>query len=333
MISDMHAAPELFRPTNYWELYEKKFLPQLRSKGLIDFRRNKRMSVLSSFGATDVIVPYSRLTDLFLKSTTIRKFSRLVSLVYAGVELQDVRKLCYDFPSVYGAKCGAKPLAGFEASTVGNPEDIFTIKGRMYTTSLLYYYLQYAYCCQFIDFNSIETIMEIGSGSGKQVEIIKKLHPHLSFYVLDIAPQLYVCEQYLTALFPDSVVSYRQTRKMDSAPKQNDKKIFVIGNWKLPELTNLRYDLFWNSASFQEMEPEVVLNYLKFANRQARYAFLNEAMEGKEVASMKGAHGVLKQTRLEHYKKGLQDFVIKDMSESIFLPRQEGNYSYSFWSK
>ena len=29
--------------------------------------------------------------------------------------------------------------------------------------------------------------MEIGSGSGKQVEVIKKLYPHLSFYVLDIA--------------------------------------------------------------------------------------------------------------------------------------------------
>ena len=333
MISDMHAAPELYRPTNYWELYEKQFLTQLRSKGLHDFRRNKRMSVLSSFGATDVIVPYSRLTDLFLKSATIRKFSRLVSLVYAGVELQDVRKLCYDFASVYGAKCGAKPLAEFETSTVGNPEDLFTIKGRMYTTSLLYYYLQYAYCCQFIDFDSIENIMEIGSGSGKQVEVIKKLHPHLSFYVLDIAPQLYVCEQYLTALFPDSVVSYRQTRKMDSAPKQNDKKIFVIGNWKLSELTNLRYDLLWNSASFQEMEPEVVLNYLKFANKQARHAFLHEAMEGKEVASIKGEHGVLKPTRLEHYKKGLQDFVLKDLSESIFLPRQEGDYSYSFWSK
>jgi len=70
MISDMHAAPELYRPTNYWELYEKQFLTQLRSKGLHDFRRNKRMSVLSSFGATDVIVPYSRLTDLFLKSVS-----------------------------------------------------------------------------------------------------------------------------------------------------------------------------------------------------------------------------------------------------------------------
>jgi putative sugar O-methyltransferase len=333
MISDMHAASDLYKPTNYWELYEQQFLPQLHSKGLHDFRRNKRMNVLNSFGATDVIVPYSRLTDLFLKSSTLRKFSRLVSLVYAGVELDDVRKLCYDFANLYGDKCGAKPLANFSASTVGNPEDIFEIKGQMYTTSLLYYYLQYAYCCQFINFDSIKSLMEIGSGSGKQVEVIKKLHPHLTFYVFDIAPQLYVCEQYLSALFSGSVVSYRQTRKMTAALSQNEEKIFVFGNWKLPELSNFGYDLFWNSASFQEMEPEVVLNYLKFVNEQAQYAFLHEAMNGKEVASRKGEHGVLKQTRIEHYKEGLSNFELKDMSESIFLPRQEGNYSTSFWNK
>ena len=333
MISDMYAASEFYKPTNYWELYEKVFLSQLRSKGLHDFRRNKRMSVLSSFGATDVVTPYSRLTDQFLKSSILRKFSRLVSLVYAGVDLQDVRKLCYNFANIYGAKCGAKPLAKFEASTIGNPEDIFTIEGRLYTTSLLYYYLQYAYCCQFINFDSIESVMEIGSGSGKQVEIIKKLHPHLSFYVFDIAPQLYVCEQYLSALFSDSIISYRQTRKMTIAPKPSDNKIFIFGNWKLPELANFKYNLFWNSASFQEMEPDIVLNYLKFVNKQAQYAFLHEAMNGKEIASAKGQHGVLKQTRLEHYKEGLLDFELKDMSESIFLPRQEGSYSLSFWKK
>ena len=120
---------------------------------------------------------------------------------------------------------------------------------------------------------------------------------------------------------------------MTIAPKPSDNKIFVFGNWKLPDPAGFKYDLFWNSASFQEMEPDVVLNYLKFVNKQARYAFLHEAMNGKEVASAKGQHGVLKQTRLEHYKEGLLDFELKDMSDSIFLPRQEGSYSLSFWKK
>jgi hypothetical protein len=31
MVSDMHSASELYKPTNYWELYEQQFLPQLRS--------------------------------------------------------------------------------------------------------------------------------------------------------------------------------------------------------------------------------------------------------------------------------------------------------------
>ena len=52
MINDSHSFSELYRPTNFWENYEKIFLPELKSLGLHDFRRRKN-SVLSSFGGTD----------------------------------------------------------------------------------------------------------------------------------------------------------------------------------------------------------------------------------------------------------------------------------------
>ena len=51
MLRDTQEGPELYRPTNYWKLYEKIFLPELKEKVLKDFRRRKG-SVLSSFGAT-----------------------------------------------------------------------------------------------------------------------------------------------------------------------------------------------------------------------------------------------------------------------------------------
>jgi putative sugar O-methyltransferase len=68
-----------------------------------------------------------------------------------------------------------------------------------------------------------------------------------------------------------------------------DEGIFVFGNWKLPELKDFSYDLFWNSASFQEMEPDVVLNYLSYVNRQTKkYVFLNEMMKCTKVAAARG---------------------------------------------
>ena len=118
---------------------------------------------------------------------------------------------------------------------VGSPEGVFSINEKFYTTSLLYYYIHYAYCCKYVDFNTIDTIMELGAGAGNQIGVIKRLHHHMTFYVFDIAPQLYVCQQYLSALFPDSVISYRQTRTMNELPEEQAGKIFIFGNWKISE--------------------------------------------------------------------------------------------------
>jgi len=170
-----------------------------------------------------------------------------------------------------------------------------------------------------MDFDSIDTMMEIGSGSGKQIEVIRKLHPDVCFYVIDVPPQLYVCEQYLSVLFPDSVVSYRRTRTMKIIPEERQGKVFIIGNWKIPELASLNYDLFWTSASFQEMEPDIVLNYLKYVNQQVnKYVFLCEVMEGQQLANVKGEYGVLERTKLEHYRIGLRDFRLQDLSRAVF---------------
>lgn len=348
MLEDAKSASDLYKPTNYWLNYEKIFLLELRSLGLKNFRRRKN-SVLSSFGATDLLPiskslhPLPRLKPassinkiiyLLFKIKKIEKLLKYISRVISDVDYQDVRYLCYEFVKYYGEKNGAKSIKELETSTIGNPEDIFIIDGNIYTISLLYYYIQYAYCSQFIDFNSIDTIMEIGSGSGKQIEVIKKLYPDICFYVFEIPPQLYVCEQYLSAIFPDSVVSYTETRTMKKIPKNNKGKIYIFGNFKLPEIININYDLFWNSASFQEMEPDVVLNYLKYVNKQTKkYVFLHELMEGKECASKKGKPGVLKQTTIAHYEKGLENFLLLDLSRSIFLPRVITPYSFSFWKK
>jgi len=350
MMQDITSASNFFKPTNFWTNYEKIFLPEIRALGLKDFRRRKN-SVLSSFGATDLSslslatpIPLLKFAQkpfkFFLKmSLKVRKMKTLLNhnpVKYAGIGNRDINLFCYEFAKSYGEKNGAKPIHEFEASHIGNPENVFYINGKMYTNSLLNYYVNYAYCCKFMNFDSIHTIMEIGCGSGKQVEIIKKLHPHITFYLFDIPPQLYVAEQYLSALFSDSVVSYRKTRTMKSIPEKQKGKIFIFANWKIPELANLNYDLFWNSASFQEMEPHVVLNYLKYVNQQTvKYATLTELMTGMKKTNAEGQQGVLEKTKLQHYKKGLKDFQMQDLSKTITLPPlfRLTKPSFSFWKR
>ncbi len=348
MMEDAGNATELYKTTNYWSVYEKRFLPELLKLGLHDFRRRKK-SVLSSFGATDLSHSLGQI-DLFksrrLNNRIMRKiplWSKCLSFqntllnkifpISSTYTIEEFEQLLYDFAHIYGEKVGAKSVDNFEASLVGNPEHIVKIDKKVYTMSILSNYLRYVYCCDYVDFDDIKIMVELGCGSGKQIEVIKKLHPDICFLLFDIPPQLYVCEQYLSSVFPDAVVSYRDTKMMDSIPKTCKGKIFIFGNWKFPIIEEVLIDLFWNSASFQEMEPEIVANYLKYINIQANAVYLLESMGGKEIASSKWDHGVLKQTKLEDYKKGLANFKMSNMSPVLWPIRSRTRYSNSFWER
>ena len=121
---------------------------------------------------------------------------------------------------------------------------------------------------------------------------------------------------------------------MNLLPDDYKGKIFIFGNWKFPILEKINIDLFWNDTSFQEMEPNIVANYLKNINTRANAVFLSQIMEGKEVASKKGSHGVLKKTTLEDYKKGLSNFKLQDLSSTQDISHK-GNliHSNSFWKR
>lgn len=321
MLQDIRSAGPMYQPTNYWAVYEKTFLPELRRRGLRNFA-SRRGSILSSFGGTDC---FQRKIPLPFKLPREKR-------------LEEFKSGVFDEVAALGRKFGARPIEALEISSAGNPKDLIRKQGRAYPASSLRYYLEYAYCCQFIDFDKISVLVELGSGAGKQVEVIKKLHPQITFLLFDIPPQLYVAEQYLKAVFPSAVLSYRQTREMGSLsglPKAHQGKIGLFGNWKFPLLRELEFDLFWNAASFQEMEPDVVANYLSIADTQAKAVFLHQMMGGKEIAKKKGWHGVLRQTILEDYRKGLRSHALIDLSGGL-LPFHGASgeaYQGSFWKR
>jgi len=340
MMQDMLNGPSIYRPTNYWTVYEKKFLPELKKLGLKDFRR-RRDSVLSSFGATDLyessieieLIP-KRLFVPGLRSIAKRinrSVSRNLSTVLNRRNVE-YNRLLVEYSSLLASMNGAEPLSRITDSLIGNPEHVIEVGEHILAASLIEFYLQYVYCSKFVDFKNIKVFVELGGGSGKQIELLKKLHPDICFIIFDIAPQLYVCEQYLKALFPKSLVSYRETRDWKKL-KNPAGKILICGTNQFPLISDLRVDLFWNSASFQEMEPEVVENYLQFVKDCASQVYLREAMGGKEVTKEEGKLGVIRATTFENYKNGLENFQLLDMSPTIWPLTKRLVYSDSFWDK
>ena len=95
---------------------------------------------------------------------------------------------------------------------MGNPYG-FTHAHRFLTRSALFFYMRYAYVAEHVNFTVVDTVVELGSGAGKQAEVLKRLHPHLTIVLLDTAPSLYVAERFLTAAYPGETVPYRETRE------------------------------------------------------------------------------------------------------------------------
>jgi putative sugar O-methyltransferase len=348
MNEDMELAPVLYKPTNYWEYKANFLLPALKEEGLKDFRR-KTISVFASIGGVDVLPKWfidlhkSRLFNnrvlraLPFWAKTLDSMNGLIKLASAVVPgYRDyLKKKPYRYAQQVQKETGAAPIEGFEASLAGNPEYVFQVKGKYYTNNIFDYYLRYAYCCKFIDFEKIKVIVELGSGSGKLTEVVKKLHPHITFLQFDISPQLYVGERYLSTVFPDDVVSYKQNRSLDALPELEKGKIYFLGSWQFPMIEKFRFDLFFNLTSFQEMEPFVVANYLKFVNGNADFVYLHSKMDGKEVAAKEGEFGVMEPTKLIHFEQGLADYVRKDIQASR---KETGELKWkghmdSFWVK
>ena len=350
MMQDMGAADPQYRPGNYWEVYARRFLPELKNVGLRDFRR-RRGSVVHSFAGTDLVHPvvwFDQDRLRFINNRYFRRIpgwpglmGRLAKCVEAGIRTtsycsQDARKalisaLCR---SMAAEVPNAKPLSDFSMSLIGNPEEVFDIDGKKYSTQFFENYLHYVYVSRFLNLDTVQVVAELGAGMGRQIELLRKLHPHLSFYIFDIAPQLYVSERYLSSVFPGSVTSYRETREWTRLPDPEPGRIYFLGSWKMPLLEQRPIDLFWSTDSFQEMEPESSANYLRLASASARNVYLRQGARGQSVAARPGAHGVMKATPFDHYRNCLAAFEEIDFRPNITTDGTvDPDYCCAFWRR
>ncbi len=332
MMADLKKAPVVFQPTNYWATYEPRFMAELKAHGLKDFRRQKD-AVFRAFGGVDFVHPTAELAfrnSRLFRNRLARAIPGLPGLAHRldlflsryiktldGLDMATYVRLGYLFAEDYARGSAARPLSAFSMSLVGNPDGVVEIDGRLYTRQMIQYYLQYAYVSRFVSFDDLPVIAELGSGMGRQTEIFAKLHPNQTYLLFDIPPQIYVAEQYLKAVFGDRVVSYRENRDRTSLSNLRPGAIYIFGNNQMPLLETYPVDLFWNSASFHEMEPDVVQNYLRFVDASTRWVYLGENLKGGVKASKPGDFGILKVTRREDYVGGLPSFDLIDTSPTL----------------
>jgi putative sugar O-methyltransferase len=284
-------APEIFHAGRYWKAYEAKIIEEIKNADLGELRSGK-YPIFTTFGFNDLVYYYHPTMPFYIREARklVRKLfiDNRASLPYS-LRLEDIREMAYKHCDLQGQLVGAKPISKIEASDFGNPQDLFLINGKKYTMKFLNFYLRYCFGHKYINLKGNETIVELGSGSGFQVEVLKKLYPDITILCFDLPAQLFLCEKYLIgALGKDAVVGSEKNLDLTDLSAIEKGKIHMFGNWQFPLLKGFQFDVFWNAASFGEMEPDIVANYLSYIKGDSSWVYLMQARHGKESSQESG---------------------------------------------
>ncbi len=263
MVADYLEQEPYYNATYYWKIYADILMPEIKSYGLRDFKR-RRKSILSSFAATDFL-------DIDLESVSIQYNNEICGYFYHQTK-RKFDKILFDMKSS-------------AVLDIGKPVGLTIFESGQHNITQLQYAKIIADAAIHIDFSPKMIFCEIGSGIGRVPEILANQFCDATFILFDIPPQLYVQNQYLKEVFWKRVITYNETLNLqfnDELVNNINGKIVIAPTFLLHRFAStIDADIFWNSASFQEMEPNIVLNYLNEVKvLNPKYIYINALPQG-----------------------------------------------------
>ncbi len=273
MLDDQNRAQAVYRPGPYWAQYSKRTADAILKDGIETFRSNSKIG--KGYADTVLKDPFELYTKDSLKHKVHKLIRNNVAVQKYFIdpyrkqnlrhfrEFQKYRDLYYThiLGDWFEEFCALHP--SLPETLIGQPGDVVHLNGRKIGLAYLISFLRIHNYSTQIDFTKINSVFEIGGGFGAFAHSLMHLYPNIkTFAYLDIPPIIYVGTQYLRHFYPQQVRDYTQTRSLKSIGFKNDdeRSIVALCPWQIERLEH-KFDLFWNSASFQEMSSDVVTNY------------------------------------------------------------------------
>lgn len=331
LIEQYENSPIEFQATKYWEKYKIPIIKTVSRMDINDLQSGKH-SILSSFGFSEFV--FRKLNSFKVKCKLMafmlwKIFVKSEFNIPYSIDIDDIREMSFRHCKQYSELTGFKDISSIEVSRFGNPDDIFEVNEKPYSMQFLGFYIRSCFAHKHIKFLGNEVIVELGSGSGHQIEVLKKSYQNLTILCFDLPAQIYLCEQYLSnSLGEENIVSSKKTIHWNNLSQIEKGKVHFFGNWQFPLLDKFKFDVFWNAASFGEMEPKIVNNYLSYINNNCRWVFLLQARHGKELKSVKTP------IKYEDYNKWLLDYELVQESDAFrahMRLKESGGYFQAIW--
>ncbi|MCI4410826.1 MAG: putative sugar O-methyltransferase [Thiotrichales bacterium] len=311
MMELLSLQSPLYQPGVFWQEASKDMVEDLAKNGIENFRR---LSSSLSYFVPTYGFPGNALSETAVRSLKdwlaaeqlSQKQSDYLNQLVTGYSaaLADYRTLA---ASEYAVEQQPN-LLSFSESHIGDPIEHFSIEGKFYSRSALNYLLGLSFLKKHFDLTTCKRVMEIGGGFGTLGEILHKVLPEAQYIDIDIPPTLCCSTHYLTQIVgEDKVSSYQEINAEGFTELDQLKPVTVLPSWMIEKLTG-KIDLFVNFISFQEMEPDIVQNYLYHVTRlQADWVLLRNMREGKQLRSQHRV-GVDKPIFSEDYARMLPDY-------------------------
>ncbi|MCL1066580.1 putative sugar O-methyltransferase [Shewanella olleyana] len=312
---DMQQVDSKYLPTSFWQFGANGLKKDIEIHGIEHFR--SLQSALSFFVPTYLFHGWATCPEKYQGMLSMCE-SQLVGDNKALLSMKDFlsgeNHARSDFRVYKASETNKKPFTdNFTESAVGAPIEQFEFDNRKFSRSSLNYLLGLNFLKQQISDVPIKTVLEIGGGFGSLGEILLSDERNDTFYLnVDIAPTCLFSTYYLQSIFGrDKIADYQMLKNSDDLSLSHlasQYKGAVMCPWQLPSVTG-ELDLFINFISFQEMEPDIVENYLKHVSRlKSKYVLLRNLREGKQLATNGNQAGVQQQIKANDYDKFLPDY-------------------------
>jgi putative sugar O-methyltransferase len=292
-LAGIETCAPIYRPTNFWGPGVRRLLGDLETNGLETFKSWSTAGTwfYPTYGQGFTHETIETTFDAAVKvNPTVGKawFSTALTGAYQARRDFDAARLAWDqsrWP--FDLEC-------FGESQLGRPPQFFRLLESDRTIGWTRPYLNYLLCLAALSRHvdaPPKAFVEIGGGYGVLGEIVMSRDPEARYVNLDLPPLITVSAFYLDALFGDRMVAYD-----DAIPDTGPLDLSAsasLPNWRMPDLGG-SFDVFVNSFSFQEMEPDVVEQYAaQVAAKDVAYVVSMNSRAGKHVAADGNEIGVI----------------------------------------
>ena len=284
-LAELDGQDPLYRPTNFWGPGVSRLLDDMGKRGLANFKSwpTSRWWFYPVYG--------SNFTNATIKVAyeAAAAQNSAIDQVWTTGALTGGQEARRDFDAVRLAWDQDRwpfDLEGQGESLIGKPPQRY----RMTDNPNVGWgrgYLNYLLCLSALSRHVAEvprSFLEIGGGFGVLGEIVLSRDPSARYVDLDIPPLHSVASFYLASILGrENVVLSSDVPSTGTLELTGQNAI--LPSWRMPDIRG-SFDVFVNSFSFQEMEPDVVQNYLSLvANLDVKYIVSLNSFAGKPNAA------------------------------------------------